>query len=84
MLTSHLSFVSALAVTSMRNPNSLDSFWHLKLGQSWVESGLVPWIDHFSFTYYGSEVIGTPYIYEVLLHGFVVLFGLEFGFIAFK
>ena len=56
--------IAMLGLTAMRNTSSFDVFWHLRMGSSWIEDGLVPWIDHFSFTYQGQEVVGPPFMFQ--------------------
>ena len=34
--------LGALLVTALRNPVSLDAFWHLQMGRDWIENGLSP------------------------------------------
>jgi hypothetical protein len=79
-----LAVLAVLAVTAMRNPSSYDAFWHLQMGKSWIEEGLVPWIDHFSFTFHGQEIVGAPILFQVLLHFFVSVLGIETGMQALK
>ena len=71
---------SALLVTSLRSPVAYDSFWHLQMGKDWLENGLSPWIDHYSFTYNGHEIINPPVFFQALLHLVVDQFGLREGF----
>lgn len=73
-----------LAVTALRNIVSYDSFWHLQMGLDWLENGLSPWRDHFSFTFYGEEITGPPYIFDVLIGWLVTQLGLDAGFQVFK
>ena len=63
---------------------TFDTFWHLQMGKDWLENGLSPWIDHYSFTFHGKEISNIPYIFQVLLGWFVTQFGLELGFEVFK
>lgn len=55
-----------------------DSFWHLRTGLDWIENGLSPWRDHYSFTFYG-EPIRSAYQFDVFYYGLVELFGEDFG-----
>lgn len=59
---------------------SYDAFWHLKMGQDLLGSGLSPTVDHYSYTYGGQPIGSLPYPFQVLLAGFVSLFGLSEGF----
>jgi len=76
--------LAMLAVTTRRYNVSYDSFWHLQTGLDWLQSGLSPWRDHFSFTFNGKDVKGPPYIFEVLLGWLVTKLGLEPGFQVYK
>jgi len=76
--------LAMLVVTVRRNNVSFDSFWHLKMGLDWLENNLSLWHDHFSFTFNGEEISGTPYIFQVLLGLLVTQFGLYPGFEVFK
>ncbi len=76
--------VAILAVTARRNNVSLDSFWHLQMGLDWLASGLSLWRDHYSFTFNGEDIVGPPYIFEILIGALVNHFGLESGFQLYK
>ena len=76
--------LAMLAVTVRRNNVSFDSWWHLKLGLDWLESGLSMWRDRYSFTFYGEEVAGPPYLFQILLAWLVTNFGLVSGFELYK
>jgi hypothetical protein len=75
--------LAVLAASALREPFALDSFWHLKMGQDWIEKGLSPFRDHYSITHYGEPVVGPPFIFQVVIYGFVSLFGVNPGFKAF-
>jgi len=76
--------IAMLIVTTRRNNVSLDSFWHLKMGLDWLGNNLSLWRDHYSFTYYGEQINGPPYIFEILLGSLVTHFGIVTGFEVFK
>ena len=71
---------SALIVTSLRSPVALDPFWHLQMGKDWIENGLSPWVDHYSYTYQGHAITNPPVIFQALLYFTTSQFGLETGF----
>ncbi len=71
---------SALIVTSLRSPVAYDSFWHLQMGRDWLENGLSPWIDHYSFTYNGHIITNPPVVFQGMLHLVISQFGLKTGF----
>lgn len=79
-----LLMVATIAVTSLRDPRTLDGFWHLKMGQDWIENGLSPWQDHYSFTYQGEEINSPPVVFQVTLYWLVKHFGVDGGFKLFK
>ena len=71
---------SALIVTGLRSPVANDPFWHLQMGKDWLENGLSPFIDHYSFTYNGHTIASPPFVFQVLLHLAVSEFGILTGF----
>ncbi len=72
---------SALMVTALRSPVAFDSYWHLQMGKDWLENGLSPLIDHYSFTYNGHAITNPPMIFQGLLHLAVSQFGMRSGFL---
>jgi len=76
--------LAMLAMAARRNNFSLDSFWHLKMGLDWLENDLNLWRDHFSFTFSGKEIHGTPYMFQILLGWLVTQFGLDSGLELYK
>lgn len=76
--------VAMLLVTAMRNPVDYDGYWHLRMGLDWIENGLSPFVDHYSFTFPGESIGGVPYMFQVGLYGMVKLFGEQGGMIAMK
>ena len=72
--------LTMLIVTTRRNYYGYDGFWHLQAGLDWLEYGLSPWLDHFSFTFKGKEVSGPPVFFQILLGWLVKQFGLDPGF----
>jgi hypothetical protein len=53
-----------LAESALRDTKSYDSYWHLKMGEDWVESGLSPWQDNYSFTYRDSKITSPPVFFR--------------------
>ena len=74
-----LLLIATLAVTCMRDNQSYDAFWHLRMGQDWVEHGLSPWQDHYSFTYPGAEIKSPPVLFQVAIYQVTKWLGLDFG-----
>jgi len=79
-----LLMVATIALTSMRDPRDYDGFWHLKMGQDWIEHGLSPWKDHYSFTFNGEKVDSPPVGFQVALYGLVEVLGVNGGFKLYK
>jgi hypothetical protein len=75
---------STLLVSSLRGPVAGDSFWHLQMGRDWIENGLSPWLDHYSFTFNGQAISSPPVLFQALLHIAVSHLGVNSGFLAFK
>ena len=59
---------------------SYDAYWHLKMGQDLLSSGLSPRVDHYSFTFPDQPIANLPYLFQVVLAVFVSVFGLSEGF----
>lgn len=78
-----IAFVS-LVVTSLRSPIAADPFWHLQMGKDWLENGLSPWVDHYSFTYNGKAITNPPVVFQGLLHLAVSQFGTRTGFLVLR
>jgi hypothetical protein len=79
-----LLMIAILAVTSIRDPMAYDGYWHLKMGQDWVESGLSPWEDHLSYTFSGSKINLPSFVFDRGLYMLVDWLGLETGFKTYK
>lgn len=76
--------MAALVITSIFHNYSLDVFWHLQTGKDWLENGLSPFADHYSFTYEGQTISGSPFMFQAMLYFIVSLFGLDTGFTVFR
>ncbi|VAW55451.1 hypothetical protein MNBD_GAMMA05-2482 [hydrothermal vent metagenome] len=79
-----LVFYIIVVIIAMRPVSSFDGFWHLQMGKDLIENGLSPWIDHYSFSFYGEEISTIPVIFQVLLYKFVSVFGENEGFYYLK
>jgi hypothetical protein len=73
-----------LIIASWRTLYAMDPFWHLQMARDWIENGLSPWVDHYSYTYNGHEITNPPIIFQGLLYFMTSLFGLEDGFRVFR
>lgn len=73
-----------LMLLSLRPPVALDSYWHLQMGLDLINNNLSPWMDHYSFTYYGKEISPVPVFFQIILATIVTLFGENNGFIFLK
>lgn len=56
-----------------------DFFWHLRTAQDWVERGLSPLKDHYSFTYEGAPVRSQPLLFQLIGYASVKTFSLITG-----
>lgn len=72
--------VAMLMLSARRNVISFDGYWHLKMGLDWLQKGLSPWVDHYSFTFNGHNISNPPYLFQGLIAILVKLFGVEPGF----
>ena len=79
-----LLLVATLAVSSMRGPKAYDAYWHLKMGEDWVERDISPWRDSYSFTFSGEDIQSPPVWFEASLYWTVKHLGLEPGFKVYK
>ena len=57
----------ACVIASPFSSVSVDAYWHIALGREWWQSGLSPWIDHYSFTFAGATLRAVPYLFELKL-----------------
>jgi hypothetical protein len=73
-----------LLVMSLRNPVDYDGYWHLQMGKDWVENGLSPYRDHYSFTHQNETITSPPVLFQAGLHLLVKTFGEWGGFISLK
>lgn len=73
-----------LLIRASAPPSAFDSYWHLQMGKDLLENGLSPWIDHYSFTFYGKEISSIPIVFQVTLASFVSFFGENNGFYFIK
>lgn len=75
---------ATLTVTSLKLFADFDVYWHLQMGKDWVESGLSPWKDHYSFTYPGSEIVSPPVLFQGMLYTLVDQLGEYEGFFVIR
>ena len=75
---------AVLSLYALAPEESRDIFWHLKMGQDWIQNGLSPFIDHYSFTNYGDAISPVPVIFQVSVAYLVILLGEQYGLYAFK
>lgn len=68
-----------LLVSCLLGPYSFDQWWHLQIGADWIEKGLSPRIDHYSFTFPGEEVVHPPVLFEATLYFLTDWFGVDGG-----
>lgn len=66
---------------SLRPLAVYDVWWHLKMGQDFLASGLVYDRDHYSFTHLGSVIRSVPFLFQLCLAELVNSFGLERGLV---
>lgn len=58
---------------------SYDTYWHLKIGEDWLGNGLSSAHDRYSFTFTDRPVTGAYLMFQVILAGFVEVFGFAHG-----
>lgn len=75
---------SLLVIIATRPVYSFDGYWHLQMGKDFIENGLSPWVDHYSFSHLGNEISTVPVIFQTVLYKFVSAFGESRGFYFFK
>ena len=68
--------VSMIVFTGFNHTFSLDAYWHVQTAKDWLENGLSPFIDHYSFTFEGQPISYNPVLVPgtaLLPHGHVRL-----------
>ncbi len=78
-LTSLALVLLYLGAAAMGPIVSNDVFWHLRTGQDWISNGLSPFVDHYSFTFFGEDIHQSPWPFQSMIYGFVALFGDPLG-----
>ncbi len=73
-----------LLVTSFRANVAADTFWHLQMGKDWLENGLSPWVDHYSFTFTGSAIVNPPVLFQVFVYLALENFGAYWGTVVIR
>ncbi|MBV1931621.1 MAG: hypothetical protein KUG71_07880 [Porticoccaceae bacterium] len=76
--------VAVLIITALRDPVDYDGYWHLQMGKDWIENGLSPYKDHYSFTHQDETIKSPPVVFQAGLYVMVKLFGDVLGFIVVK
>lgn len=76
--------LSTLVVASLRGIISLDVYWHLQMGKDWLENGLSPWLDHYSFTYYNHSITNPPFAFQAIIHVLASNLGVTTGLQVFR
>ena len=74
-----LSFL-LLLLQSIQPIHPFDEFFYLQAGKDYLEKGLSPWIDHYSFTFFGEEVNNFPVLYAITFASIVSYLDLVFGY----
>lgn len=75
-----LSYYIILAIIATRPVFAFDAYWHLQMGKDLIENGLSPWVDHYSFSYFGKTISTVPVVFQVVLYQFVSFLGESDGF----
>ena len=69
-----------LLLQSIQPIHPFDEFFYLQAGKDYLEKGLSPWIDHYSFTFSGEEVKYFPVLYGITFASIVSYLDLLFGY----
>ena len=69
-----------LLLQSIQPIHPFDEFFYLQAGKDYLEKGLSPWIDHYSYTFPGEEVSYFPFLYGITFASIVNYFDLIFGY----
>ena len=72
-----------LGVTLAKGLQDADFFWHVTAGKLMVETGAVPSVDPFSFTWQGQPWTPHEWLSEVLIHLVISSAGVTGGMIVF-
>ncbi len=76
--------VAIITVSCLRNPADFDGWWHLKMGQDFVENGLSPFVDHYSFTFFEAPISQPPILFQAGYFYLTEWFGERGGQVVFK
>lgn len=69
-----------LLVQSIQPIHPFDEFFYLQAGKDYLEKGLSPWIDHYSFTFFGEKIKYFPVLYGITFASIVSYLDLTFGY----
>lgn len=58
----------------------VDELFYLKAGLDFIDYGLSPWVDHYSFTYFNEPLKSYPFLYGVIFATFEKLSNLIFSY----
>ena len=56
---------------------TFDQFWHVETGKIFIEEGLSPYIDHFSYTFQGEAISHQPVAFQLAYAWLTATFGLD-------
>ena len=73
--------VLIICASAIQPIESMDFFWHLRLGYDWVFNGLFPAIDRYNPAYNGQTLNFIPFLFEgliAMIHKTAGIYGLIF------
>lgn len=73
-------FSALLIFNAWTRPHDSDIFWHIGMGRDFIEKGMNPFRDHYSFTFPNHPIILTPVPFQVFAYGLWKLLGENLGF----
>lgn len=63
---------------------AIDIYWHLRMGLDWIDKGLLPFTDHYSFTMPGASIHYLAWPFQILTALFYKVLGEKHLFIGLR
>ncbi|OQW49271.1 MAG: hypothetical protein A4S09_12200 [Proteobacteria bacterium SG_bin7] len=76
--------IGILAWLSLQPLIAIDIYWHLRMGLDWIDKGLLPFTDHYSFTMPGASIHYVAWPFQILTALFYKAVGEKYLFILLR
>jgi hypothetical protein len=74
-LVTYIAFLGIFAI-AVRTPVDTDMYWHLRAGQTIIETRSIPQVDAFSWTMAGTPWVDVHWLSQVILYAVYLLLGM--------